>query len=70
MKMFGMVLIALGILAFAYGGFSYTQHKKVLDIGSLEAHVDQKKTVPISPIAGAVAVLAGIAMVVSDRRRA
>ena len=70
MKTFGFILIILGALALAYGGFSYTQHKKVVDIGSLEASVDQKKTVPVSPIVGAVGILAGVLMVVADRRRA
>ena len=28
----GIILIALGIVAFAYGGFSYTKREKVLDL--------------------------------------
>jgi uncharacterized membrane protein YidH (DUF202 family) len=70
MKTLGMVLVVVGILALAYGGFSYTKHKKVLDIGPIEAHVDEKKTVPISPIVGGVALVAGLLMIVTDRRRA
>jgi hypothetical protein len=69
MKVLGTILICAGLLALVYGGFSYTKQKKVLDIGALEAHVDQKKTVPVSPVAGGVAILAGIAMVIADRRR-
>ena len=69
MKMLGIALVILGLLGLAYGGFSYTQNKKVLEVGSLEVHADQKTTVPIPPIAGGVALVAGVLLVVADRRR-
>lgn len=69
MRMLGIILVLAGVLALAYGGFSYTQHRKVFDIGTVEGHVDEKKTVPIPPIAGAVAIVAGIVLMMSDRRR-
>lgn len=69
MRAFGLILVLAGILALAYGGFTYTKDHKVLDVGSLEAHVNEKKSVNIPPIAGAVALIAGIVLVMSDRRR-
>ena len=48
------VLIAIGILALAYGGFTYNREKTVIDIGSLHATATEHHHVPISPIAGAV----------------
>ena len=66
-----MVMIVLGILALAYGGFSYTRREKVLDIGPLQASVDRTKTVPIAPIAGIAAVAAGTVLVlVGSKARA
>lgn len=68
MRVFGVVLIIAGILALIYGGFSYTQREKVVDIGDLEATVNDRETFTIPPIAGGAAVLAGIIMVLADRR--
>lgn len=64
----GIVLIVLGIAALALGGFSYTDREKVLDIGPIEATTEQTKTVPLSPIAGGAAVVAGVALVIAGSR--
>jgi len=42
----------------------------VIDVGPLQASVDEKKTIPISPILGGLALAAGLVMVLADRRRA
>ena len=36
MKLIGVLLIVLGIVALAVGGFSYTKREKVLDIGPIQ----------------------------------
>ena len=64
MKIVGIVLIAFGILALVTGGIQYIDRDKVLDIGPLEAHTEQRKTIPLSPLVGIVSVVAGIALVV------
>jgi hypothetical protein len=69
MKVFGAILIVLGALALAYGGFTYTKRDKVLDVGPIEASVDKKERVPISPIVGGLAVVAGLALVFAGGRR-
>ncbi len=69
MKILGFGLIILGIIGLLYGGFSYTRNKKVIDLGGLEVRADQRERLPISPIAGGVAVLAGVLLVVADKRR-
>jgi uncharacterized membrane protein HdeD (DUF308 family) len=69
-RMVGILLIVLGVLALAYKGFTYTKERTVLDVGPIEAKVDEKKTVPLSPIVGAVSLAAGMALLVADRRRA
>jgi hypothetical protein len=63
MKLLGAILIVLGIVALLYGGFTYTKREKVVDVGPLQATVDQKKTVPISPIVGVLALGAGLVLV-------
>ena len=63
-KLIGVLLIVFGLVALAVGGFSYTKREKVLDIGPLQATSETQKTVPIAPIVGVTAVVAGIALVV------
>ena len=63
MRVFGVLLIILGVLAFAYGGIDYTKREEVLQVGSLHASVKEKKHIPISPIAGGAAILVGIFLV-------
>jgi len=70
MKVIGIVLILVGVLSLSYKGITYTQEHKVIDVGPLQASVDQKKTIPISPLLGGLALAAGLVMVLADRRRA
>jgi uncharacterized membrane protein YidH (DUF202 family) len=65
----GIVLIVVGVLVFAYGGFSYTKKEKVLDVGPIEATAETHKTVPIPPILGGAAIVGGIALLVVGARR-
>ena len=68
MKAFGVLLIILGCLGLAYGGIRYTQREKVVDFGSIEATIDRQKSVTIPPVAGAVALIAGVVMVLHKDR--
>ena len=64
----GVVLIVLGLVGLAWGGFSYTTREKVVDIGPIHATRDQSHTVPLPPIAGALALAGGIALLVAGRK--
>jgi hypothetical protein len=64
----GIVLIVLGVLIFAYGGFSFTRREKVVDLGPIEATAEKREHVPLPPILGGAAVLGGIALLVAGRR--
>jgi uncharacterized membrane protein YidH (DUF202 family) len=66
----GVVLILLGVLGLALGGFSFTQKEKVLDLGPIEATADDKKSVPIPPLLGVLAVVGGVVLVATSARRA
>ncbi len=59
----GIILILLGIAGLISGGFSYTHEKKDVDLGPLQIEHKQTKTVPISPILGGIALIAGIGLV-------
>ena len=64
----GMVLIVLGAVGLIYGGITYTSKKNVLDLGSIEVQVDEKKQIPMPPILGGAAVAVGIILVLTGRR--
>jgi uncharacterized membrane protein HdeD (DUF308 family) len=65
----GVVLVVLGALALAYQGITYTTHKKVLEIGPIQATQEENKTIPVPPIVGAVALAGGIVLMVTDRKK-
>ena len=63
MRILGIILIVVGILSLTLGGFTYKKERKTFDVGPIEAHVDEKKTVPIPPIVGGIALAAGVVLV-------
>ena len=69
MKALGAILVALGILALVYQGFSYTKREKVLDVGPIEASADTQKHVGIPPLVGGAVLMAGIVLLVVGNRR-
>jgi uncharacterized membrane protein YidH (DUF202 family) len=68
MKLVGILLIVVGVVALALGGFSYTKREKAIDLGPVEVTTEQRKTVPLSPIVGLVAVGAGVVLVVTGSK--
>ena len=64
MRIAGIALIVIGIIALLYGGITYTTREKVLDIGPIEATAKTRKTIPLPPVFGAVAIVGGIALLV------
>jgi drug/metabolite transporter (DMT)-like permease len=68
MKLAGIILIVLGILALVYQGFSYTQTKQDAKLGPIEIQHQETHDVPISPIVGVVCIVAGAAALVAGGR--
>jgi hypothetical protein len=63
-----VLLIALGIVAFAYQGIRYTTRGRGVDIGRLHMTAEHEHYIPLPPILGAIALVGGIAMVLVDKR--
>ena len=66
----GIILIIIGIVALAYGGFTYTKREKVIDAGPLQVSADREKTVPLPPILGGLCLVGGVILVLAGNRRA
>lgn len=65
----GTILIVLGVVGLALGGFSFTQKEKVLDVGPIEATADQEESVAIPPLVGVLAIVGGVVLLVASRRK-
>ncbi len=69
----GIVLIVLGVVALAYGGFSFTtrENKKILDAGPihLNATVEKERSVPLPPILGVTAIIGGVVLVLVGSKK-
>jgi hypothetical protein len=61
----GIALIVIGAAILVDRGFSYTERKKVLDIGPVEATTTQNKTIPIAPVFGILSCVGGLVLVVA-----
>jgi uncharacterized membrane protein YidH (DUF202 family) len=69
MRIVGIVLIVIGVVALAYGGISYTRKEKVLDIGPIEATTETRETIPLPPILGGLALAGGVALLIAGSRK-
>ena len=68
-KTIGIILIALGLFGLAWGGFTYTTSEKVVDIGPIHATREKTHNVPLPPIAGAVALIGGVVLLVAGKKK-
>lgn len=65
-----IILIVIGIVAFAYQGITYTTREKVVDLGPLQMTAEKTHTIPLTPLLGAGALLGGIALLVMGGKKA
>lgn len=69
LKIVGTILIVLGVVALAFQGITYTTREKVIDIGPIHATAEQKKTIPLPPVLGGIALVGGIVLLVAGRKK-
>lgn len=62
MKMAAIALIVAGILALAYGSFSYTKETHQAKLGPIELSVKEKQTVNVPVWVGVGAIVIGAAL--------
>jgi hypothetical protein len=63
----GLLLVIVGVIALLYSGITYTRREKVVDIGPVEIEKQTTERIPIPPIAGGLALLGGVVLVLSSR---
>lgn len=69
MKVLGIALLVLGLLAAAYGGFSYTKDSTALKLGPIELSVKEKERINVPMWAGVAAAVAGGLLLVLGSRK-
>ncbi len=69
MKIIGIALIVIGLIALAYGGISYTKREKAIDLGPVEITTEERKTIPLPPVLGALALAGGVVLLVVGSKR-
>jgi hypothetical protein len=66
----GVLLVILGIAGLVMEYVTVTEKRTVVDIGPLELKAEEQRNIPIPTIAGIVAVIAGLIIIVTSRRPA
>ena len=67
-KTLAIVLLAAGILALVYGGFSYTKETNKARVGPLEINVTEDKRVNVPVWAGLALVIVGGGLLISGKK--
>jgi hypothetical protein len=65
----GIILIVIGIVAFAYQGITYTTREKVVDLGPVQVTADKTRTLSLPPIVGGIALVGGIVLLVMGSKK-
>jgi len=65
----GAILLIAGLAGLAWPVISYTKTEKVVDLGPIEVTADREKHVPVPPIVGGLAAVAGLVIIVTSSRK-
>jgi hypothetical protein len=68
MRAIALALIVIGVIGLLWGGLSWTQKETVVDAGPIEITRDNRETLPIPPIAGGIALAAGVVLLLTGGR--
>jgi hypothetical protein len=69
MRTAGLVLMIVGVLAVAYGGFSYTKETAAVKLGPVELSVKERERVNVPMWAGIGAIIVGGLLVFAGGRK-
>lgn len=68
-QILALVLVALGILALIYGGFSYTSETHETTLGAFSLSMEEREYISVPVWAGAAAIVVGVVWFLAMLRR-
>lgn len=70
MKALGIIIIIAGLLMFIFPKFTYSGEEKVADAELIEINKKEDKTNDLPAYAAGVAVIAGVIVVLAEKKKA
>jgi uncharacterized membrane protein YidH (DUF202 family) len=67
MRTIGLLLILFGVVALAVPSITFFTHDRAVDTGFFQIDVARPHTIFLNPIAGIVAIVAGLAVMLMGR---
>lgn len=68
-RIVGTILVVIGIIGLVWGGISWTREETIVDLGPIEAEAETRETIPVGPVVGGIALVAGVVLLVMPARR-
>jgi hypothetical protein len=65
----GIILLVAGLAGLAWPVITYTKTEKVVDLGPVEVTAEREKRLPVPPIVGGLAAVAGIVIIIAGSRK-
>lgn len=69
MRIIGILLVVFGIIALAVPSITFVTTEQAVDAGFFTIDVEKPHTIVLNPVAGLVAVIAGVALIFAAPRR-
>jgi len=65
----GVVLVILGAAALIWPRIGFTEKETIVDVGSVSVTAETKKSLPLPPILGGIALAGGVGLIVAGSRK-
>lgn len=69
LTLIGVILVVLGLAAFIFDRFSFTERTTAVEVGPIEVTTERERTISVPNIAAGAAVAAGLIMIIMGSRR-
>ena len=69
MRNLGIVLVVIGMLMMVWTGFNFVTRERVVDVGPVHISANKNNPVEWSPIIGAIILVAGVVVVVTNKNK-
>ena len=69
MRVFGIILVVVGILMAVITGFNFKTEKKVVDLGPLQVNKEQNHHVGWPTYTGGIIAVIGIGLIIAGKKK-